>query len=65
MAINKDRAKDYNPYRKPMKCDTLNEESKSRLGRLVEDIDEDLDSFLKKKEEFERLALLDDRLTAI
>jgi hypothetical protein len=65
MALNKDRAKDFNPYKKPMICDTLDEQSKSRLGRLMEDIDEDLDSYLKKKEEFEKLALLDDRLTAV
>ena len=31
----------------------------------MEDIEEDLDSYLKKKEEFEKLALLDDRLTAV
>jgi len=65
MALNKDRAKDYIPYKKPMICDTLDEQSKGRLGRLMEDIDGDLDTFLKKKEEYEKLALLDDRLTAI
>ena len=52
MALNKDRAKNYNPYKKPMICDQLDEKSKSRLQLLTEDIDEDLDNFIKKKDEF-------------
>jgi len=52
MALNKERARDYNPFRPVMKCDTLDEESKSRLNRLTEDIDGDLESYMKKKDEF-------------
>ena len=43
--MNRDRAKDYNPYKKPMICDQLDEKSKSRLELLTHDIDEDLDGF--------------------
>ena len=35
-----------------MICDQLDEASKSRLDRLTEDIDADLDVFMKKKDEF-------------
>lgn len=52
MALNKDRARDYNPFRPQMRCDTLDEQSKSRLDRLTEDIEENLDDFIKKKEEY-------------
>jgi uncharacterized protein YcsI (UPF0317 family) len=47
LALNKDRAKDYNPYKKPMICDTLDDKSQSRLAKLTEDIDGDLDQFIK------------------
>lgn len=52
MQLNKERAANFNPYKKPMICDQLDEASKSRLERLTEDIDTDLDDFIKKKEEF-------------
>lgn len=35
-----------------MICDQLDENAKSRLESLTKDIDEDLDDFIKKKEEF-------------
>lgn len=50
--MNKERAANYNPYKKPMICDQLDEASRSRLDRLTEDIDADLDDFIKKKDEF-------------
>jgi hypothetical protein len=31
LQMNKDRAKDYNPYKKPMICDQLDENSRQRL----------------------------------
>ena len=52
MALNKERAKDYNPFKPVMRCDTLDEQSKSRLDKLTQDIDEDLDTFIQKKDEF-------------
>ena len=52
LQMNKDRAKDYNPYKKPMICDQLDENSRQRLQTLTEDIDNDLDDFIKKKDEF-------------
>ena len=52
LSLNKDRAKDFSLYKKPMICDQLDEQSKSRLDRLTEDIDQDLDDFIKKKDEF-------------
>ncbi len=35
-----------------MICDQLDENAKSRLDNLTKDIDEDLDDFIKKKDEF-------------
>jgi hypothetical protein len=35
-----------------MICDQLDENAKSRLENLTKDIDEDLDDFIKKKDEF-------------
>jgi hypothetical protein len=35
MALNKERAKDYNPFKPVMRCDTLDEQSKSRLDKLT------------------------------
>ena len=35
-----------------MICDTLDQNARSRLDRLTQDIDEDLDDFIKKKDEF-------------
>ena len=52
MQLNRDKAKDYNPYKKPMICDTLDAQSRSRLDVLTKDIDEDLDTFIKQKDEF-------------
>ena len=57
MALNKDRARSFNPYKKPMICDTLNEQSRSRLDRLTEEIDNDLEGFIKKKEEYYAIEL--------
>ena len=50
--LNKERAKDYNPYKKPMICDQLDEQSKNRLDNLMKDIDENLEEIIKEKEEF-------------
>jgi hypothetical protein len=52
MALNKERARDFNPFKPVMRCDGLDEESKNRLNKLTEDIDTDLDQFIKKKDEF-------------
>jgi|LauGreDrversion4_2_1035121.scaffolds.fasta_scaffold139613_2 hypothetical protein len=57
LSLNKDRAKDFNPYKKPMICDSLDERSKSRLVQLTEDIDEDLDKFIKQKDEYYKITL--------
>jgi hypothetical protein len=35
-----------------MICDQLDDNARSRLDKLTEDIDEDLDNFIKKKDEF-------------
>lgn len=59
LALNKERARDYNPYRKPMICDTLDEPSKNRLLMLTEDIDGDLDQFIKQKDEYYALVFDD------
>ena len=58
--MNKDRAKDYNPYKKPMICDQLDESSKLRLDRLMQDIDNNLEEIKKEKEEFEKEEELND-----
>ena len=52
LQMNKERAANFNPYKKPMICDTLDEASISRLQMLTEDIDNDLDDYIKKKDEF-------------
>ena len=52
LQMNKERAANYNPYKKPRICDQLDEASRSRRERLTEDIDTDLDDFIKKKDEF-------------
>ena len=52
LQMNKERAANFNPYKKPMICDTLDEASRSRLLMLTEDIDNDLDDYIKKKDEF-------------
>ena len=50
--MNRDQAKSYNPLKKPMKCDQLNEESKARLASMMLDIDENLEEIQKEKDEF-------------
>ena len=52
MQLNRDRAANFNPFKKPMICDQLDQNTRSRLDRLTQDIDEDLDEFIKKKDEF-------------
>ncbi len=50
--MNKDQAKNFNPYKKPMICDQLDDNSKNRLDTLLKDIDENLEDIIKEKEEF-------------
>jgi hypothetical protein len=52
LSLNKDQAKNFNPYKKPMICDQLDDESKNRLDNLMKGIDENLDEIIKEKEEF-------------
>eukprot|EP00347_Sterkiella_histriomuscorum_P021750 403332895 len=52
LSKNKDQAKAFNPYKKPMKCDQLDEESKNRLDSLMRDIDDNLEDIKKEKEDF-------------
>lgn len=50
--LNKDQAKNFNPYKKPMICDQLDDASKNRLDSLIKDIDDNLEDIIKEKEEF-------------
>lgn len=52
LSMNKDQAKAFNPYKKPMICDQLDEQSKNRLDSLIKDIDDNLEDIIKEKEEF-------------
>ncbi len=35
MQLNRDRAANYNPYKKPMICDQLDSNARSRLDKLT------------------------------
>lgn len=52
MQINRDKAKNYNMYKKPMICEQLDDNSKSRLEILMKDIDDNLDEINKEKIDF-------------
>lgn len=54
MALNRERAKNYNPYKKPMICEQLDETSRNRLDNLMKDIDDHLEDIIKEKEEYEK-----------
>ena len=54
MSMNRDRAKNYNPYKKPMICEQLDDSSKNRLDNLMKDIDDNIDDIIKEKEEYEK-----------
>lgn len=53
MQLNKDRAKSFNPYKKPMICEQLDDRSKSRLDILMADIDDNLEELQKQKEDYD------------
>ena len=59
LSKNREQAKDFDMYKKPMICDQLDEESKGRLDRLMNDIDEHLEEIQKEKEEYNKELISD------
>ena len=46
IGMNRDGVKKYNPFVKPMICDQLDEQSKSRIDILMQEIDSNMDSII-------------------
>lgn len=54
-SMNKDRAASYNPYKKPMICDQLDEDSQAKLKVMIDDVDSNLDKILEEKKAYYNL----------
>ena len=52
--VNRDGAKNYNPYIKPMICDQLDEQSRFKLDKMVKDIEDNLETIKEEKEAYYR-----------